>query len=414
MQIMAYQSGSWQMINIYSEKEAAPLKVEDNKTTVFRKPDFSNLFENTEDYVLPYTDAEKNSMYIKNDYGDCVKIDGKTPVRYNSTYKTQQVNSEAYDKQVELEKQYGVHGIVIKNFTEETAREEYGSLFYVNMDKFIYSAKAKADGLSDSKSNVLFNRVAFAEKVYRFFNKFDSYFGRNQPLEDGYYSENDYENINRLTAQIDNVFNELAENIANGKGDSIKALENKITVKGYDVTLAEILDIRDGFKAAIQMVNGSQNSFPIFTNNNYRYAAMGLGMSYLATYANKNLGNSAANLAKSTYSEFVNVQIENHEKWLSTSSVQRGTKATHPNAAFKGTYKEQIFNIFASIDTSSEKAFRNGINTALQKVIKLDYDIMIKRGAGHDFANGCAQTTKMFINEAISRMISFDKVSTIK
>lgn len=191
-------------------------------------------------------------------------------------------------------------------------------------------------------------------------------------------------------------------------------MESKITVKGYDVTLGELLDIGDGFKAATQISGKGYGSFSGFTNGDVEYATVGLSKAYFTAYVNEKMDGAAAELATSTYNEYLDVMIKDHEKWLSTLGVQKGTEEIHPNAAFKGTYKEQMFNIFASIDTSSEKAFRNGINTALQKVIKLDYDIMIKRGAGHDFANRCAQTTKMFINEAISRMISFDKVSTIK
>lgn len=363
-----------------------------------------------------------NKLKLINPDGDALEI-GNYKIEVSNAPKISHEAIEKYKQLVETEKKYGVHGIVIDNTeSHEDWRQKTGSLLEANTDKFVYSAYAKAEGISDQKSNIIFDRREFAEKIYLFFNKTENttFKGLNSKeayyaeYKKEYYTEDDKEAIKLLTAQVTQAFNELAENIANGKGDSIRALESKITVKGYDVTLGELLDIGDGFKAATQISSKGYGSFSGFTNGDVEYATVGLSKAYFTAYVNEKMDGAAAELAKSTYNEYLDVMIKDHEKWLSTLGVQKGTEEIHPNAAFKGTYKEQMFNIFANIDTSSEKAFRNGINTALQKAVKLDYDIMIKRGAGHDFANRCAQTTKMFINEAINRIISFDKVSTIK
>lgn len=368
-----------------------------------------NYVPNMDGYHLD----ETNKLKMISIDGDRVEV-GNVEIKVDQDFEWTDDIIQKYKEQVALEKKYGVHGIIITNLTPNKKEELYGSLMDINIDAFITSAHGKVEGLTEKQRQQVFNTSLLAEKIYGFFNDFNGSFANVKYLDSGSYDVDEIEAINSLKGQLDEIFNELTNNISAGKGDSIRALEGKLSINGYEVTLAEVLDIKDGFKASLLMNNDNYSYFSGFTNGISEYAYMGLRHAYFDTYANQYLSEEAAGLGKSTFEGYVNGQILDHEKFLNDLQVSPGMEKIHPNAPFKGTYKEQLYKIFAEIDSSSEQDFLKGISSALGLAGALEYSVIINRGGGDDYAQRCVNTTKYFLDQYISRIRSFDTVRTTK
>lgn len=350
---------------------------------------------------------DSNLIQMINMDGDKLEL-GEVEIKIHNAPVFTEENYRITEEKAALEKKYGVYGMVFTDCNTEYMRETYGQLNFANMDKLILSAHAKAEGIDENKCKMIFNTDDLAKKAYTFFQTTGSFFG---DLEYFKFSEEDLDAVAKLQAEMDNIFNELVSNIKSGKGESIQALESKLTIKGCEVTLGEVMDIRDGFNSVNYMSSGRvSESFMAFANND---AVSGLAKSYFNTYVNECLEGDAAKLANQTYDAYLKDDIKAADVPI-PGAVLPGDEYIHPNTTFTGTHREDIFNILANMDTSSEEAFKSGISDAINKAIDFEYGIFRRCGAPDSIAKGWTDTTRMWLEEAVARMKPMDQIRTVR
>lgn len=378
---------------------------------------FNNDLTNLDGYKID-SSSNKVRMNIDGDYTDIGSIELKVDQNFEWTDDIIQ----KYKQQIELDKKYGFYGVSVQYYSREETYAEFGRFAYVDIDKFVYSAQAKADGLSEDKCAQLFSLENLATKISLFADK--KYYTQIQDIYTGVIDEDivNYKNeksdtIQNIKNQLTDIFNELADNIKNGHGDSIQALQSKLDVGGYSVTLGELMDIRDVFDNATYIAGGERGTFLGSASEDIYGAGLnGIANAYARAYANERLSGDAAKWVNDIIDKNIADSIAEIDEKFSNfiHSPKPGTEYSSPYTIFTGTFREEAFNIFNSLDTSSEQALLKGIPAAVAKAVSLEYSVIMQRGGWHDFAQGCADSANKYIQEAVSRIRSFDTVRTTK
>ncbi|HEX2956351.1 MAG TPA: hypothetical protein VHO70_05955 [Chitinispirillaceae bacterium] len=178
------------------------------------------------------------------------------------------------------------------------------------------------------------------------------------------------EEVNKFVNEISDVIKEYGTQLAAGKDIGIEDLTSKLHINGVDITIGEL-------DKAVSTIN-EINSPVMSLDSHADFAVAGLGVAKMKAFTTSSFSKPVADMLMKTYNKKVSEEIDENDteieqsrkKEQKNSFIERYLNGDSPlikskkdtnssedpyfklDTQFKGSAKEEIFNLFSNINSS--------------------------------------------------------------
>lgn len=158
-----------------------------------------------------------------------------------------------------------------------------------------------------------------------------------------------------LSKQFDALMQELSQ------GESIysDSLSSRLTIQGVDFSAKEFISLAQAFETSDKTIGDLQS----ITNGYDRYSLLGMASSKIGRYATEHLNEEQREIVMTLASKKITDLLESSI----AASVHQGDKYHVDGKPSNDQMKRDLFNLFANLDTSSDKAFQSSFENAKSK-----------------------------------------------
>lgn len=216
-----------------------------------------------------------------------------------------------------------------------------------------------------------------------------------------FFAENDLpssEQVNKFVGEITEVIKEYGTQLAAGKDIDIEDLTSKLHINGVGITVGEL----NKMVATINDINPSKMMLDAHAD----FAVTGLGVAKMKAFAINSFSKPVAEMVMKTYDQKVAEEIGKNDDKIELSKkskkknnfIERYLRGDSPeikskkdnnqsvdpyfklDSKFKGSAKEDIFNLFSKIDISSNEKSKEDYDLAVSEFEKIMKKWEQKRG----------------------------------
>ena len=187
-----------------------------------------------------------------------------------------------------------------------------------------------------------------------------------------FFSENGHptDDVNKFVDEISEVIREYGTQLAAGKDIAIEDLTSKLHINGVGITIGEL-------NKAVSTINDI-NSPHMILDSHADFAVAGLGVAKMKAFTTNSFSEPVAEMLMKTYNQKVSEEIDKNDaeieqskkKVQKTTFIERYLNGDSPqikrnkdnnssedpyfklDSKFRGSAKEEIFNLFSSISSS--------------------------------------------------------------
>lgn len=272
-------------------------------------------------------------------------------------------------------------------YGEHLARERhYSSLLEISpIDEVVKLAQKWAEDPSGQVDSQIMDFTAdYARLMQVYFEGKD--------LEEG------FKNIDKLSNQIEDIIKEVGKQISETGEVDIQNIQSQLTINGKDISVDEyskmmnILQKVNISSAEMTFTPSGQNGLTDtgnFVDDVHEVSAMmGLASVAVNRLADTELSADTGELLKDIFSKKIDEKITAHDdaynEWQEFKSTEQSNYGNRSDmsvyydgivadkdeldATFYGSTKEELYNRFASIDTSSEESFQKGFEESMKEL----------------------------------------------
>jgi hypothetical protein len=219
------------------------------------------------------------------------------------------------------------------------------------------------------------------------------------------------------------VIKEYGTELAAGKDNGIENLTSKLNINGVEMSIGEL----NKTVATINDINPSKMILDSLAD----FAVAGLGVAKMNAFSYNSFSKPVADMLMETYNDKVNEEISGNdakiaqskktsakndfiEKYLKGDSPEIVSKKNNNNSVdpyfklnsrFKGSAKEEIFNIFSKINNKNIDASKQDYDKAVGEFEKIIHEWENKRG--YALSGREVRSNELRISSAFEALDSF-------
>ena len=180
------------------------------------------------------------------------------------------------------------------------------------------------------------------------------------------------EEVKSVQKQMDSVVRELADRMKTGGSTNLHTLKSKITIEGTDMTIGDLLDMQqslNGFEGVMKTAYLSCG-----TNDSGQFGKLGMLKPLIHVYAQsfapnlqKGVESAFGKAADGLYKKAVDFQENWHAQTLKEDGGYQYPNPYYTSDAYYGNVRENYYQIFSNLDSSSKAAMTKDFENRLQE-----------------------------------------------